>query len=91
MADISAYISVIENASRGEEVRDSIVNALIAINEGTAAPATPTSDGLMPASDKQKLNGIPSPVAADAGKFLHVDSSGAYELAVVPSAEEVRF
>ena len=91
MADISAYIAVIENASRGEEVRDSIVNALNAINEGTAATATPTSDGLMPASDKQKLNGIPNPTAADAEKFLRVDSTGAYELAAVRSAEEVRF
>lgn len=91
MADISQYIAEIELAARGEEVRDAIVNALNAINEGTAAPATPTSDGLMPASDKQKLNGIPSPVAADAGKFLRVNSTGAYELAVVPSAEEVRF
>lgn len=33
MADISTYIQQIETAARGEEVRDSIVNALNAINE----------------------------------------------------------
>lgn len=32
IADISSYIESIQTASRGEEVRDSIVNALIAIN-----------------------------------------------------------
>lgn len=91
MADISQYIAEIELAARGEEVRDAIVNALNAINEGTGSTATPTADGLMSASDKRKLNGIPSPAAADAGKFLRVNGMGAYELAVVPSAEEVSF
>lgn len=32
MANISTYIAQIESASRGEEVRDSIINALKAIN-----------------------------------------------------------
>lgn len=32
MANISTYIAQIESASRGEEVRDSIINALRAIN-----------------------------------------------------------
>lgn len=33
MADISDYISTIQTASRGEEVRDAIVDALNAIND----------------------------------------------------------
>lgn len=33
MANISTYIAQIESASRGEEVRDSIINALNAINK----------------------------------------------------------
>lgn len=32
MANISTYINQIQSASRGEEVRDSIVNALLAMN-----------------------------------------------------------
>lgn len=35
-ADISEYIKQIESASRGEEVRDSIINALNAIKDYTA-------------------------------------------------------
>lgn len=71
MADISSYITVIENASRGEEVRDSIVNALNAINNG--------------------IGSIPFPSASDSGKYLRVNTSGAWELATVPNAEEVSF
>lgn len=71
MADISAYIAVIENASRGEEVRDSIVNALNAINNG--------------------IGSIPFPTAADAGKYLRVNTSGTWELATIQNAEEVSF
>lgn len=37
MADISAQIRAIQQASRGEQVRDSISSALIAINQGTAS------------------------------------------------------
>ena len=40
MADISAYISAIERASRGEEVRDSIIQALNAINTQGGNAAT---------------------------------------------------
>ena len=36
MADISTYVAQIEVASRGEDVRDAIVNALEAINDGSA-------------------------------------------------------
>ena len=36
MADISTYIAQIEVASRGEDVRDAIINALEAINDGSA-------------------------------------------------------
>ena len=33
MADISSYIETLEEASRGEDVRDALVDALEAINE----------------------------------------------------------
>lgn len=36
MADVSTYVAQIEVASRGEDVRDAIVNALEAINDGSA-------------------------------------------------------
>ena len=36
MADISTYVAQIEVASRGEDVRDAIINALEAINDGSA-------------------------------------------------------
>ena len=71
MADISAYSAEIENSSRGEEVRDSIVNALVAINNGVGS--------------------IPVPTAADSGKYMRVNTSGAWELATVQNAEEVSF
>lgn len=71
MANISDYISIIEAASRGEEVRDAIVNALNAINNG--------------------IGGIPFPTSADAGKYLRVNTSGAWELVTVQNAEEVSF
>lgn len=35
MADISTYVAQIEVASRGEDVRDAIINALEAINDGS--------------------------------------------------------
>lgn len=71
MANISDYIAVIEAAARGEEVRDAIVNALNAINNG--------------------VGGIPLPTAADSGKYLRVNTSGAWELATIQNAEEVSF
>lgn len=37
MANITTYIAQIESASRGEEVRDSIINALNAINNAVGA------------------------------------------------------
>lgn len=37
MANISTYIAQIESASRGEEVRDSIINALNAINNAVGS------------------------------------------------------
>lgn len=49
MADLSTYISVIEKASRGEAVRDSIINALNAINSQGVSNAI-SLDG-HPASD----------------------------------------
>lgn len=36
MADISSYVAQIEVASRGEDVRDAIIDALEAINDGSA-------------------------------------------------------
>jgi len=43
MANITPYINVIETASRGEEVRDSIVSALEAINTNESTLPTPTA------------------------------------------------
>lgn len=40
MVDISSYISVIENAVRGEDVRDAIIGALDAMNHGTTTAYT---------------------------------------------------
>ena len=42
----------------------------------TITGATTTAAGLMPATDKVKLNKITSPVAADAGKVLTANASG---------------
>ena len=45
MVDISTEIQAIQTAMRGEEVRDSIIDALVAINEddgGTSTLPTPT-------------------------------------------------
>lgn len=42
MADISREIAAIETAARGEEVRDSLVSALTAINAGVPALPNPT-------------------------------------------------
>lgn len=36
-------------------------------------------------------NALPTPTAADSGKYLRVNSSGAWVLATVPNAEEVSF
>lgn len=44
-ANISTYIAQIESASRGEEVRDSIINALNAINNA-AGSGTGSGGGL---------------------------------------------
>lgn len=67
MANIDSYITAIESASRGEEVRDSIVDALNAINL------------------------VPTPSAADSGKYLRVNASGKIVLATISSAEGVSF
>lgn len=67
MANISTQIAAIESASRGEEVRDSIVSALNAVN-------------VMPTASN-----------ADSGKYVRVNSSGAFVLATVPNAEGVSF
>lgn len=87
MANISTQIAAIESAARGEEVRDSIVSALNAINSN----ATASTSGLMSAEDKVLLDSIPTPSALDSGKYLRVNGSGEYVLATVPNAEGVSF
>ena len=44
MADITSYVALIEAASRGEDVRDAIVDALNAINEESAWSAIDTPE-----------------------------------------------
>lgn len=80
MADISTEIAVIESASRGEEVRDAIVDALNAMNA-----AVPSS------GDQTKINALPSLSASDAGKFIMVDSTGSMVATTIPQAEGVSF
>lgn len=87
MININGQIATIENATRGEEVRDAIIRAFELINTN----ATTTSDGMMDKTDKQKLNKIPAPTANDAGKLLVVDASGNYALTELQSAEGVGF
>ena len=72
MANISTEIQAIETATRGEEVRDSIVGALTKINADAGG-------------------NLPAPTVSDAGKFLTVSSSGAWQLTDIPSAEGVGF
>ena len=74
MVDISTEIQAIQTAMRGEEVRDSIIDALVAINEDDGGTST-----------------LPTPTAADAGKFLAVSSLGTWELKSISNAEGVSF
>lgn len=60
-------------------------------NSTTYDPVSTTADGLMTAADKVKLNGLPTPTTSDAGKFLRVNSAGAYELVAMANAEEATF
>lgn len=80
MADISTEIAAIESSSRGEEVRDAIVDALNAMN--AAVPSI---------SDQAKINALPSLSASDAGKFITVDSTGNMVATTIPQAEGVSF
>lgn len=45
MANISTYIAQIESASRGEQVRDSIINALKAINNAVELGGSGSGSG----------------------------------------------
>ena len=101
MAGISTYIAAIEAAARGEEVRDSIVDALEAINAGvdnaltvnghTVGVDVPATAVFLTQAEKSQLDTVPVPTIADAGKFLRVDSTGAWALESVADAEEVGF
>ncbi len=51
--------------------------------KASTAVATTSANGLMSSTDKTKLNGVPSPAAAQAGFFLGVNDSGAYVLVEV--------
>lgn len=51
--------------------------------KASTAVATTSANGLMSSTDKTKLNGVPSPAAAQSGFFLGVNDSGAYALVEV--------
>ena len=101
MAGISTYVAAIEAAARGEEVRDSIVDALEAINAGgdnaltvnghTVGVDVPATAVFLTQAEKTQLDTIPVPTVSDEGKFLRVNSSGAWSLESVADAEEVGF
>lgn len=59
MANISSYLKAIETASRGEEVRDSIINALRAINDmGTGNADTLDNHDSTYFATATQLNGL---------------------------------
>ena len=103
MADISTEIAAIESASRGEEVRDSIIDALTIINESIDIdlPEPTASDegkallvdsnGDWTLGEVETDTGLPTPTASDSGKYLRVDSNGDWVLVTVPNAEGVSF
>lgn len=101
MADISAAIAAIQGASRGEEVRDSICDALEAVNEErldcetvnghTVGTDVPTNALFLTSSERSRIDSIPVPAVEDAGKFLRVDSSGAWAMVALSNAEGVGF
>lgn len=58
-----------------------LVDALA--GKASTSVATTSANGLMSSTDKTKLDGVPSPAAAQAGLVLGVDSSGSYTLVEV--------
>lgn len=91
-------LSNVENKSsetiRGELTKDNVTAALGYTppeQDTTYSDASTTASGLMSAEDKTKLNNIPVPTVADAGKFLRVNAQGLYELVAIPNAEEATF
>lgn len=67
---------------------DSMGHVLSLTNKTIQIPkaiATTTYNGLMSATDKIKLDNLPTPTTADAGKILRVNSEGKYELVFLDS------
>lgn len=79
--------------SSGQILRWSAAGTAVwgADNNTTYSAATTSADGLMSSADKVKLDGLPTPTTSDAGKFLRVNSAGAYELVAMANAEEATF
>lgn len=97
MADISTEIQAIQTAMRGEEVRDSIIDAFEKVNTNLPTPSTMDSGKALVVSETGEwelgtiASGLPTPSALDAGKFLVVDQSGGWTLASIANAEGVSF
>lgn len=66
MANITSQISIIQQASRGEEVRDAIVSALTAMNNGIASSVeSAVEDALEEARDSGDFDGPRGPAGAN--------------------------
>ena len=75
------YLATPTETLAGESTDKAVTPYALAASGALPVAATTTSAGLMSASDKARLDGIPVPVAADAGKVLRAkeDCTG-YEL-----------
>lgn len=73
------------SASVQNAMIDNIYQSLNTLDTGKASTdvATTSANGLMSATDKGRLDGIPNPAAEQAGLVLGVDSSGSYTLVEV--------
>lgn len=78
MADLRPYITIIQNAHRGEEVRDAIINACNLINEEDHSMQLPDLWHVMTTG---KINGVDiydtTPIP---GSKRAVQSKGLYEI-----------
>lgn len=79
MVDISSYILVIENAVRGEDVRDAIIDALDAMNHGTTTAYTLNGHDAAYFAKQSDMDSIlPLDTEPRAGSTRAVSSGGLY-------------